>query len=159
MPPSCLWKKRTNSLLSSFCWVRVRTMRRTEVKSWTEHTSSMFSCEKKDGQWRVILVFSNCSEARTLLTTERTLEQCVDSYPSHFQLHILFLDFAWVTVEINPRFSYIWCKLSVQPLCSMLYTWKTHLIKDWKNKKIWNWGFRASFLQPCTFLKTGKSLT
>lgn len=43
MPPSCLWKKRTNSLLSSFCWVRVRTMRRTDVSSWREHTSSMFS--------------------------------------------------------------------------------------------------------------------
>lgn len=43
MPPSCLWKKRTNSLLSSLCWVRVRTMRRTHVSSWREHTSSMFS--------------------------------------------------------------------------------------------------------------------
>lgn len=43
MPPNCRWKKRTNSLLSSFCWVRVSTMRRTEVNSWREHTSSMFS--------------------------------------------------------------------------------------------------------------------
>lgn len=43
MPPSCLWKNRTNSLLSSFCWVSARTMRRTDVNSWREQTSSMFS--------------------------------------------------------------------------------------------------------------------
>lgn len=46
MPPSCLWKNWTNSLLSSCCWVRLRTRRRTEVNSCREQTLSMFSCEK-----------------------------------------------------------------------------------------------------------------
>ena len=47
IPPSCRWKKRTNSLLSSFCCVRARTMRRTDVNSCREHTSSMFSWLKE----------------------------------------------------------------------------------------------------------------